>query len=417
MSASGTEGLSRQPPAELTVERIDSPEGVEALREDWNRLQDGCPSKHVLLDHRCVTAWLHHFGDGKEIHFLAGRRDGRIAGIAPLMLTRGWEAFPARDSRFHIAEDHVHLRVPRWRRVVPIRRVTFPFNIPSQNGRMHFLLEDDSPEFHEAILRYWAERADRWDLMVLEGLPVDSPQPEGIREAAGRCSLRTLPHGRFITLYSAELGASLDEFLKSRNHHFRTRLRADLRASARAGKIEFDEYRKGDIATGLDLLFAIERQTWKARGVKANSVFLPLDNRIRGFLLEVGRAFAQTDDAQVLAMKVNGEPVGGLFSLSRQDIILTMVIYIADAWLRKISSAPLWVEFFELAIGRGIVKIDFNANTLNARKWSNGSATFRRLYLFHPGMYSLLLGCAKSSATWLSRRLRGAGKKEKGGHD
>ena len=413
MSTAGTRGpvSSLDRPGELTVEKIDSLEGVEALRGDWDRLQDCCPTKHVLLDHRWVTAWLKWFGEGKEIHFLLLRRSGRLVGIAPLILTRGWEAFPARDSRLQIAEDYAHLRVPRWRRFVPIRRVSFPLNIPSQNGRMHWLLAEDSSELYQAVLRYWAERASQWDMLVLEGLPVDSAQPGRIREVAGRSSLRVLPHGKVTTLYFADLKGSMEAFLKTRTGHFRKNLKTDLRSNERAGRIEVDEHRGSGVEAGLDIMFDVERRTWKARRTPANPVFLPLDDRIRGFFRDAARAFTGTDDAQVLVMKLNGDPVGGIFSLSREKVVLGMLIYLDDALRGVVTSAHLWQAFFERSIERGMVRLDSNANTINAQKWANGSASFRRLYLFHSGTYSRILGGAKAGATWLSRSLRRIGKK------
>jgi hypothetical protein len=276
---------------------------------------------------------------------------------------------------------------------------------------MHWLLGEDSSELYQAVLRYWAERASQWDMLVLEGLPVDSPQPGRIREVAGRSSLWVLPHGKVTTLYFADLEGSMEAFLKTRTGHFRKNLKRDLRSNERAGRIKVDEHRGSGVEAALDIMFDVERRTWKVRQTPDNPVFLPLDDRIRGFFRDAARAFAGTDDAQVLVMKLNGDPVGGIFSLSRENVVLGMLIYLDDAMRGIVTSAHLWQAFFERSIERGMVRLDSNANTINAQKWANGSASFRRLYLFHSGLYSRLLGGAKAGATWLSRSLRRIGKK------
>src|SRR5262249_27245119 len=122
VSGSGTRARSLRAAVDaVTVERVDSVEGIAALGDDWDRVQDACPAKHVLMDHRWVSAWWRHFGEGKELHVLAVRRGGRLAAVAPLVLSRGREAFPARDSRLVLADDYAHMPTPSWMRVVPIR--------------------------------------------------------------------------------------------------------------------------------------------------------------------------------------------------------------------------------------------------------------------------------------------------------
>ena len=63
---------------EIEVERVDSADRLEQLRPEWDRIQDLCPWKHVLLDFRWVSAWWRSFGAGKELHVLALRQDGRF---------------------------------------------------------------------------------------------------------------------------------------------------------------------------------------------------------------------------------------------------------------------------------------------------------------------------------------------------
>ncbi len=390
----------------LTVERIGSSEGLRALGPEWDRLQDACPWKHVLLDHRWISAWWRHFGAGKELHVLVLRRGGRAVGIAPMILSRGREAFPARESFFEIADDYAHLPTPRWLRLVSVRRVTFPLNVSTHNGRAHLLLEEDDPELYEAVLRYWAERAGDWDLMALDGLPLDSPQLDRLREAATAVSLRPLPHGITRQLYRVELGESLEAYLRGHTRHFRKRLAEQLRSSARWGALEVREYRGSEIGDGLEVLFALEQRSWKAKPERHREVHVTLDDRLRAFVGEVTQAFAAGDAAQVLSLTVDGAPVVALLSFLRQGTLLTFVTYLDDAYRGRVTIAPLWKAFMAKAIERGVTCVDFNGATENARKWSTGAASFRRLYLVNRRPYSRTLGALQVGATQLWKSAR-----------
>jgi len=391
---------------ELVVERVSTLDGLIAMRADWDRLQDAGEWKHVLLDHRWATAWWRHFGGEKELHVLVLRRGSELVGIAPFVLSKGLEAFPAKDAQFKIIDDYQHLRVPRWRRVVPVRRVTLLVNLASHNEHSHVLLDEEDPELYERILQYWRERSSSWDLFVMDGLPEDSPQPDGLRAAAGKVGLKTLAHGKSLGLFSVELGNSIEDFLKSRSRHFRKRHRAELRANESAGTIEFDEYRGGRIEEGLGVLFELESRSWKVDPTSTRDVWMPLDERIRGFFREVATSFAETDQANILVMKLDGVPVAGLYGLTRQRVRLTLVTYMDNSFRGRVSSASLFRAFLEGAIDDGMTRVDYNGCGLNAQKFANLKTNYKRLYFHHSGPYSRLLGGTKASATWLSKTVR-----------
>jgi len=126
--------------ASIEIEVVDCLDALLGIREEWDDVQDACVHKHVFLDHRFITAWWRHAGRGKAMHTLVLRRGGVVEGIMPLALSRGWEAFPTREKNVRIAEDFQHLPSMRWRRVVPMRRLSFPLSLPSSNIRAHFLL-------------------------------------------------------------------------------------------------------------------------------------------------------------------------------------------------------------------------------------------------------------------------------------
>ena len=225
--------------AGLQVRRIADGRALDALGPTWARLHDGCPSPYVLLDHRWVSSWWRAFGSGKELHVLAVEQAGRAIGIVPMVLSSGLEVWPMRDGGLQIAEDHRNLRLPSWRRVVPVRRVSFPLNVPSHNARAHAIAPAERSEaVCSAAMDYWSARRGDWDAMALEGLPCASGQRGAFRRAAARCGLPSPPHGARRCIFMADISGGFEAYLANRSAHFRKRMRQAIRACEKIGRIE-----------------------------------------------------------------------------------------------------------------------------------------------------------------------------------
>ena len=394
---------------EARVRRIATAAELQAAAPAWNALLDASPNPYVLLDHRWVTAWWRAFGEDKELHVLSVEREGRTIGLVPTILSRGREVWPMRDGRFQIADDARNLRLPAWKRIVPIRRVSFPLNVASHNARAHALAEaKDTDAVCRAAIDYWAERSGRWDVMALEGLPGKGAQREAFKAAARDHGLPSPAHGARREIFMADLSDGFEGFLQKRSSHFRRRRKEQIRACHKHGRIELVAYRGKEIDRGLKVMFAIERETWKSRPGGDAPVDMALDRRLRGFFCDVGRAFAATDEAVIHVMMLDGEPVGALFGLARGATMLSLVIYLADRVRRQLNTAPLWSALFEDAALSGHTRIDIHGMTDNARKWSTHSEAFQRLYVFSSNPWGLCLYGAKAAATTISRRRRAA---------
>ena len=199
----------------IDIEVIECLDDLLNIAADWNVAQDLCEDKHVFLDHRFITAWWRHVGQGKAMQTLVLRRGDEVQGIVPLAISRGWEAFPTREKFVRIAEDFQYLPSMRWRRFVPIRRLTFPLSFPSSNIRSHLILPRAGPEHASAVLAYCHKIRDRWDLLCLDGIPRDSDQEKLLCEAAPYHGLRRGLSRYSRTLLHASLPTSLEEYSRT----------------------------------------------------------------------------------------------------------------------------------------------------------------------------------------------------------
>src|SRR5687768_5047504 len=351
------------------VDRLDDLPGIAAA---WRELQDACEHKHVFLDHRFIAAWWRHAGHGKSMHTLALRRGNAVVGVVPLALSHGWEAFPTSEKNVRIADDFQYLSSLRWRRVVPIRRLSFPLSFPSANLRAHFLLRQAESSAIEAVLAYCHSIRDRWDILAFDGIPSGSAQEAILCNVAGDFGLRPGKSRRERTLLHATLPDSMDAFLGQRSRNFRSSYRRALRQSMeRAGQIQIREFRRDSIDEGMEKLLALERQSWKAASTRQRTLHVTLNEGYRRFHRDVARAFAASDQAQVLVTEIGGHPVNALYSLEREDVVACVLTFQAEATAQQVSLAPLWGRFFEGAIARGRRVVHFNGNSDHLARMAN----------------------------------------------
>jgi CelD/BcsL family acetyltransferase involved in cellulose biosynthesis len=98
----------------LTVEKIDTLQGFQALQPVWDELLESSQTRNIFLTYKWFHVWWSTFSDHNELYVLTVRRDQKIIGIAPLMLlcdsgkkTLQFIAANYSDlADFIIAEDH-----------------------------------------------------------------------------------------------------------------------------------------------------------------------------------------------------------------------------------------------------------------------------------------------------------------------
>jgi hypothetical protein len=399
--------------AGIEIQVIDRLDDLLNIRDEWNAVQDACEHKHVFLDHRFTTAWWEYVGRGKTMHTLVLRRGGLVQGIVPLVLSRGWEAFPTTEKNVRIAEDFQYLPSTRWRRFVPIRRLSFPLSFPSCNLRAHLIVRQPEPQVAAAVLSYCHSIRDQWDLLSLDGIPEGSAQETVLREEAPRAGLQRGRSRHSRALLHASLPASMDAFLAQRSRNFRSGFRRAQRQSiertAELGEFRIREFRGESIDDGITTLLDLEHQSWKATGTRKRDLYVTLSDEYRGFHRSVAKAFAASDDAQVLVTEIGGRPANALYSLERQGIITCVLTYQAEALAALVPVAPLWGRFFEIAIARGLREVHFNGNSSYLARYANGEARFSRLVFYNTGLYSRLLRTAADGANALSHLTRARG--------
>ncbi|MEQ8496552.1 MAG: GNAT family N-acetyltransferase, partial [Gammaproteobacteria bacterium] len=365
---------------------------IAALARSWDELQRAATYRHVLQDHRWFCTWLEVFGRYKQPCVLLLREQGELIGIAPLVITQGYEMFPARKFQVHTADDYRYTRVPRWARPWPIRRLGFALSGALANRRSHFLLRAEDPRCYAAILDYAAGIASEWDLMVLEGVARDSTAERLLCEALAHSALSD-DGRRFCreTVY-ATLPDTMEAWLATKTRHFRRRLVEQCRqVERRFPDLTVHEYRGPHIDAGMEALLELEKRSWKAEQTRDRTFYIGPEPDLQTFHRAVARAYAASDEAMVLVMEVEERPVAAIQCLERDAMLATIVTFMDQDYTRRLNTAPMFRRLVERAIERGVREIDFCGKTVNAEKWSDGTRYSQRYFIYNGRAYSRCL--------------------------
>jgi CelD/BcsL family acetyltransferase involved in cellulose biosynthesis len=71
------------------IEVIQNPAEFAALKDEWTELLSAGSSPCLFLTWEWLHTWWKHLSGGKRLRIAAVRRDGRLAALAPLAVTRG----------------------------------------------------------------------------------------------------------------------------------------------------------------------------------------------------------------------------------------------------------------------------------------------------------------------------------------
>lgn len=259
----------------LAVDRITTAGDLHALRGEWEALLRDCPGHALAVTPTWMLNWWDVYGAGRELCVLTARHEGRLVGIAPLLL-----------------------RTVRHRGMLPFRRVEF---LAAGEAQEH-LVDSDYLDFivHPA----WEETAtrqlcgalfeglrERWDEIHLAHLPGESPRLPRVAAAAAqagmKCEEAERRPGVFLTL-----PATWEELLAGLKSERRKQLGRRRRRLAEAGRVDFSwEVTPETFEARWAAVVELHQRRWQAAGSAgcfASEKFTAFHRRVAAELLPRG---------------------------------------------------------------------------------------------------------------------------------
>lgn len=296
----------------------------EELRERWSALFDESRQPNVFLSWEWCATWWRHFGRG-EPHIFCVEEEGRLVGIAPLVLTRDGDGLPVLgllgdQATTDYADALVH----------PDYALTFS-QLFLEHLRHEFLgrvpVRIDALPGDSVFMRVIKPLAEKWGLGV-------STQPLEC------CPRLALPD-------------DWDSFLSSLDKDDRHELRRKTRRAFSAGRVHHVAYETIEgLSAALQTFYCLHRRSHedKARF---------MDRWMQAFFDDLAQAFARRGWLRLAFLQIEGRPVATTMAFQRYD---TAYLYNSgfDPEFRHLSVGIVLVGMeIQTAIQRGLRFYDF----------------------------------------------------------
>lgn len=225
----------------LAIACIEDGAGFRALREEWVLLHAAFPGRTPFNSWEWLYSWWQAYGQGKCLRLLTCRLDGELVAVAPLCVA-----------------------VEKTSIGTPVRVVRMLGDGSADSDYLEFPMRADLRPMIMSQVCNWLDSDRDWDVLALRELPESSLLPQGFRELAEPERLQhRIEYGR---CGGVELPSRLDDFLRSRQPRFRTKLRALLKKldeSALTFESDVDPRR---LRARLRSLFALHQSRWQDSG-------------------------------------------------------------------------------------------------------------------------------------------------------
>lgn len=264
----------------LSVEVIDTLEGIERVAEPWDRLaaEDG----HPQMAPAWTRGWLRHLAPaGTEPRVIVVSDGEQPVGVAPFFVDAA-------------ARGRVDYRIA---------------NIEMSAGLSLLAIPGREREVAGAIAGALLTTSPRPDMIAFEGVPLDSPWPQAIRAA---WPSRWRPPLRRYTVHpSPAIGLAepgFEEWLAAKSSNFRQQMRRGRRKFEKDGG---SSRRSGldELAADVETFVRLHTERWERKPGASNLV--AFGERLAPMLLEVGRELGP-ERFRLRILELDGKPVAAL---------------------------------------------------------------------------------------------------------
>jgi CelD/BcsL family acetyltransferase involved in cellulose biosynthesis len=322
---------------------IETRQGLEALREEWEALYAESVPRNPFLSHRWTTACWDHVCGGAKPFILAARCSGTLAAVAPLCVERrlGFRVL-------HFIGD-------------------------GRSDYLGFLRSPREPGAQEALLEALTDLRPRWDLAVLRqmtevytNLPACS-LPAGLQS---RSVLGTV--APYLTL-----GDNWDAFCSSGPSSLRRSKRAAKKFLKEGGRLE--RYTGAEAAERVHEVAAVEASSWKGRESCARFQPGPGQRLLAQALRELG----ETGEMELWLAWVDAQPVAFQVNFLTPERLCYYQGSYHEEYRKLYPGMVLHYHCMERAWQSGLREYDFmSGDEAYKSGWTDGERQIRYRALF-----------------------------------
>ena len=353
-------------PGSPTVEVVTDYSQFSDLESEWNDAVDRAKIPHPFLRHEWIRTWWDAFGSTRELHVIIVRTDGRITGIAPLML----------ESAMVYG--------------LPVRRVAMIAN--DHTPRIDFVIAGNAGEIYSSIWGVLVRELDRWDVLQLTQLPRTSPTLAAVKAFAAAQGLATGTWASGDSPY-LELRGTWEEYWNSLPAKFRSNVRNRMSRLVKLGEPRLEVVTAPDaIDAACADAWRLEKSGWKDdEGTSITS-----DPAVQRFYTLLAQRATERGWLRLLFLNVGGTRIAVSYGACYDDrLFLFKTGY--DRQFHQCSPFKVLTYLAtQDAYAHGLREIDFLGDTEPwKQEWTDAARGHDWLYVFSHSRRARLLHSIK----------------------
>lgn len=261
------------------------------LKDDWNNLLSQSTSDNLFLRHEWLSNWWSSYNNKNKSALMALllKKDGRLIGAAPLMLSK----------------DKM--------RGLPIKKIAFMGESSWTTG--DFLTAEQKEEALEKIIEYIL--GIKWDMMDLQNVPEES---ENIRIMAEILKKKGIGHLSMPASSSPYLiaDASWDSFYNQRSIRFKKAMRNKINKINKSGAVKIQKYSTPEeVKRVLPIIFEIGLKGWKH---KINNAISSTEENKR-FYTQLSETMSSLGWLNIWLLSLNEKPIAFEYHIRHKNTI------------------------------------------------------------------------------------------------
>jgi CelD/BcsL family acetyltransferase involved in cellulose biosynthesis len=340
----------KQKSSNVVVEWITDTRRMAELASEWTSLEPSIQHRTVFSTFDFLSSWYgNHVLYGGNPLIGVARRDGALAGIAPLVLRRGCLAR------------------------IPLNRVLFAMH-DAYSGE--FLVEDDHPETIGAFIDSLAGSV-AFDLICLNGIEPTTSQFSVLEAAAARNGLRVeLTNHPNATV---DLSGGYDAYCQSMSRNFRRTVKRQAQKVASAGKPTVGGVRlnsgKDSVDSCVNRLFAVMESSYKLKGQR-------IPDCHRNHIVEMARRFAARDSLHLSILSIDDKDAAAVMGLVERGTYYDFTLAYTEQFAPLSPGAYLMQEVLSDLSERGVHTVVSHGAHDYKLRWSTAFVPSTRVFLF-----------------------------------
>ncbi|HYR92455.1 MAG TPA: GNAT family N-acetyltransferase [Terriglobia bacterium] len=340
----------------MNVERIETAGRFAELREEWNNLLERSASDCVFLTHEWLHTWWKHLADGRRLSILACREDGNLVGIMP-----------------------VAVRDAQYTRMMP-RALEF---LGSGVIGSDYLDAIMLPGHEREVMRAFGDQLNQSNLMLhLSQLKRGSSAALELAEQLQRRRWTVAETKINVCPFISLAGLDWDGYLATRSSSQRYNFNRRLRQLMKGSEMRLECVQSpGEAQTGLDVLIALHRKRWGARG--SSEAFQT--DAVVAFHREFVERAAGRGWLRLMILRLGNQPVAALYGLRYGERFYFYQSGFDPAYSKQSVGLVVMGLAIKAAIEEGVSEYDFlHGDEEYKFHWASGVRDLGRLELYPP---------------------------------